>query len=656
MSVIRDILNSTKLLLNNSLPTTGSNTFVGTQTFSGSLIPATDNTYDLGSITKQFRDLYLSSASLYIDGNKVISSNTDTLTFTTDVGQSIKLLETGADDIILQTDTGNIELKGTIEILSGKKIVDSSATKILFGDTLGITGSIELTGTVDGVDVATLKSDFDTLNTSGLVSGSVLRPNGDGVFSGSFNDVTNNPFSSSVTEITVTNSIIPDTNETYDLGSPTNRFRDLYLSGSSVFLGDTKLSRDESGDLEVRDRSTNNLKKIRVDEIEIGSGVSARKIKVNNGRVEFTDTGNSLLDVTNVAAPGTISGSAQIDLTQTTNYESGIKTKLNTEEVLSGSVISGNKTFNNDLTIAGNLTVQGTTTTIDTTIFNVADNIIELNYGGSATTAGIYTKDPTAPNTISGSLLWDSTNDYWIAGQSGSESKVLVKNGDGIVSGSSQVSFNGITDKPTLISGSSQVSYSGLSNIPSGIVSGSSQISLSGFSTTNLSEGTNLYYTDVRVKTKLNTETVISGSSQVDYNSIQNKPTIPTNNNQLTNGAGYITGISSGDVTTALGYTPWHAGNDGAGSGLDADTLDGVSWGNVNTNIIPDGNGTRDLGSATNRWNTLYTSDLSLSNGIGDYTIVEGEEDLFLYNNKSGKTFKFALIEVDPSVVPAKRD
>lgn len=31
---------------------------------------------------------------------------------------------------------------------------------------------------------------------------------------------------------------------------------------------------------------------------------------------------------------------------------------------------------------------------------------------------------------------------------------------------------------------------------------------------------------------------------------------IPTNNNQLSNGAGYITGITSGNVTTALGYTP----------------------------------------------------------------------------------------------------
>lgn len=40
------------------------------------------------------------------------------------------------------------------------------------------------------------------------------------------------------------------------------------------------------------------------------------------------------------------------------------------------------------------------------------------------------------------------------------------------------------------------------------------------------------------------------------YSDLSNKPTIPTNNNQLTNGAGYITGITKSMVTTALGYTP----------------------------------------------------------------------------------------------------
>ena len=51
-----------------------------------------------------------------------------------------------------------------------------------------------------------------------------------------------------------------------------------------------------------------------------------------------------------------------------------------------------------------------------------------------------------------------------------------------------------------------------------GIVSGSSQISLAsvtGNSTTNVTEGTNLYYTDARVKTKLNADGVISGSAGI---------------------------------------------------------------------------------------------------------------------------------------------
>ena len=54
------------------------------------------------------------------------------------------------------------------------------------------------------------------------------------------------------------------------------------------------------------------------------------------------------------------------------------------------------------------------------------------------------------------------------------------------------------------------------------------------------------------------------GAYYLNYNNLTNTPTIPTNNNQLTNGAGYVT--TSG----------WTSGNDGPGSGLDADTLDGI--------------------------------------------------------------------------------
>ena len=40
---------------------------------------------------------------------------------------------------------------------------------------------------------------------------------------------------------------------------------------------------------------------------------------------------------------------------------------------------------------------------------------------------------------------------------------------------------------------------------------------------------------------------------------------------------------------------------------------------------------------------------------IGNYTIVEGENDLFLYNNNSCKVYKFIVQEVCPEIAPAKR-
>jgi hypothetical protein len=75
-----------------------------------------------------------------------------------------------------------------------------------------------------------------------------------------------------------------------------------------------------------------------------------------------------------------------------------------------------------------------------------------------------------------------------------------------------------------------------------------------------------------------------------------------------------------------------------------------------NGHFLPAATNTLDLGSTGLRWRNIYTQDLHLSNGIGDYTVVEGEENLYLVNNKTNKSFKFALIEVDASEVPAKSE
>ena len=65
--------------------------------------------------------------------------------------------------------------------------------------------------------------------------------------------LTTNGTSASWATLTIPNlsainqSIVPDTNEAYDLGSSTLKFRDLYLSGSSIVLGTSTISSSSSG-------------------------------------------------------------------------------------------------------------------------------------------------------------------------------------------------------------------------------------------------------------------------------------------------------------------------------------------------------------------------------------------------------------------------
>ena len=72
-------------------------------------------------------------------------------------------------------------------------------------------------------------------------------------------------------------------------------------------------------------------------------------------------------------------------------------------------------------------------------------------------------------------------------------------------------------------------------------------------------------------------------------------------------------------------------------------------------NVEPYIDNTYNFGSLTKRWANIYTADLNLSNEgskndvdgtWGQYTIQEGEDNLYLINKRSGKKYKFLLQEV----------
>jgi hypothetical protein len=176
---------------------------------------------------------------------------------------------------------------------------------------------------------------------------------------------------------------------------------------------------------------------------------------------------------TNVEASQSIQNSRLDQLETDSGSQAG---RLNNLESFSSSVETAISLDGADVTILGNLTVSGTTTAVNSTTIQLGDNIIELN-GTGAANGGLLVKDPTAPNTVSGSLLWDSTNDYWKAGAEGSESKLLRADGDGVISGSSQVNADSITNFDENVKAKLDAD---------GVISGSSQVqidSVTGFST-----------------------------------------------------------------------------------------------------------------------------------------------------------------------------
>ena len=68
---------------------------------------------------------------------------------------------------------------------------------------------------------------------------------------------------------------------------------------------------------------------------------------------------------------------------------------------------------------------------------------------------------------------------------------------------------------------------------------------------------------------------------------------------------------------------------------------------NPAASVIPTVDATYDLGSATKRWNNIYTTDLHLANERGNWTVIEEENYLTLRNNNTDKVYKLVMEEIE---------
>lgn len=132
--------------------------------------------FDLGSSSLKWRDLYLSSGSLYIDGQKVVESDSGTIVVQADQDQSLTTKVTGTGVLTLSS-AATINVDGTLQMATGKKITDVSGTAVVFGDKIDADNNqiINVGAPTDGSHAVT-KTYVDNATTN-LVDGAPVTLN-----------------------------------------------------------------------------------------------------------------------------------------------------------------------------------------------------------------------------------------------------------------------------------------------------------------------------------------------------------------------------------------------------------------------------------------------------------------------------------------------
>jgi hypothetical protein len=314
-------------------------------------------------------------------------------------------------------------------------------------------------------------------------------------------------------------SIIPVTDDTLSLGSASNTFNSLYLSGTDGGIYFRPVGTSGTGTDEAKIYSN------------VSGGVTEMHFQIgadSDDRIVFEREGsnNALL---------TIAGDGNI-------------------------------------TISGDLTVSGTTTTVSSTNVTVSDAELILNYAAtgvdpvSETGIRIRRAKDSAEGDQDSKIVWNESTNRWqlVYGATGATTSNIVVVADGLTSGSTLIGF---------------LNYNGTTQTIGQLDGGTTAPS----HTTRLNYDGNFYSTDIYASTEIVTPLITStGSSSNDL-------TVNGNQNlQLS-----VTNTSRGSIV-------------------------------ANANFLPDADNARDIGSSSAKFANIYGYTLygNVSGGIKDSIVT----------------------------------
>jgi hypothetical protein len=207
----------------------------------------------------------------------------------------------------------------------------------------------------------------------------------------------------------ITGNLIPSANVTYNLGNPTNAFKDLYLSGNSIYLGSQIISSDASGiSISSGNFSANNLSA--ANGITAGTVISAAGNitggNLNAAGLSLSSNVVSNLNVTaniasgNMISPGLISATGNI--TGGNLNAAGLSLSSNVVSALNvtANIAGANITSPGLISATGNVTGGNI-------IASAAVSAVSVSASGNITAGNINTNNLVGTNvtiTSSGAL------------------------------------------------------------------------------------------------------------------------------------------------------------------------------------------------------------------------------------------------------------
>jgi cytoskeletal protein CcmA (bactofilin family) len=388
------------------------------------IIPDDDNTYDLGSTSQEWRNLYIDGTANIdslvadtadINGGTIDGSIIGGTTAAAITGTAI----TGTSFVIGSADISEAELETIDGVTAGtvaasKAIVVDANKDITGGRNITITGEIDaatldISGNAD-ID-GTLEADAITINgvtlseTIADTVGAMVSSNTETGIAVSYDDA-DNTLDFVIGDDAIVQSMIAD--DAID--------SQHYVDGSIdlVHLSANSVDSDQyvDGSIDLVHMSINSI-----DSDQYVDG-SIDLVHMSANSVDSDQYVDGSIDLIHMSANSVDSDQYVDGSIDTVHLADDAVTgaKLADNIDIAGTLdVTGILTADSNVVVAGNLTVNGTTTTLNTATLDVEDKNITINYGAGDTSASANGAGITIQDAIDASndatILWDTTND-----------------------------------------------------------------------------------------------------------------------------------------------------------------------------------------------------------------------------------------------------